>query len=61
MMEELLYNLCDNAIRYNKADGSVKVILKNEEDVADAMAETVLTCWEKLTTLKKIFVCILKT
>ena len=32
MMEELLYNLCDNAIRYNKADGSVKVILKNEED-----------------------------
>ena len=32
MMEELLYNLCDNAIRYNKVDGSVKVILKNEED-----------------------------
>ena len=30
-----------------------KTILKNEEDVADAMAETVLTCWEKLTTLKK--------
>lgn len=25
MMEELLYNLCDNAIRYNKEDGSVKV------------------------------------
>ena len=32
MMEELLYNLCDNAIRYNKVDGSVKVVLKNEED-----------------------------
>lgn len=30
-----------------------KTILKNEEDVADAMAETVLTCWEKLSTLKK--------
>lgn len=32
MMEELLYNLCDNAIRYNKEGGTVKVILKNEED-----------------------------
>lgn len=30
-----------------------KTILKNEEDVADAMAETVLVCWEKLSTLKK--------
>ena len=30
-----------------------KTILKNEEDVADAMAETVLTCWEKISTLKK--------
>ena len=27
--------------------------LKNEEDVADAMAETVLTCWEKISTLRK--------
>lgn len=25
MMEELVYNLCDNAIRYNNAGGSVKV------------------------------------
>ncbi|MGN1206281.1 MAG: ATP-binding protein [Eubacterium sp.] len=32
MMEELLYNLCDNAIRYNKEGGSVKVILKNDGD-----------------------------
>ena len=24
-MEELIYNLCDNAIRYNKKDGSVTV------------------------------------
>lgn len=30
-----------------------KTILKNEEDVADAMAETVLTCWEKSSTLRK--------
>lgn len=25
MIEELLYNLCDNAIRYNRADGKVEV------------------------------------
>lgn len=25
MLEELIYNLCDNAIRYNKPDGSVEV------------------------------------
>ena len=30
-----------------------KAILKNDEDVADAMQETVLTCWEKISTLKK--------
>lgn len=30
-----------------------KTILKKEEDVADAMAETVLVCWEKLSTLKE--------
>jgi RNA polymerase sigma factor (sigma-70 family) len=30
-----------------------KAILKNEEDVADAMQDTVLTCWEKIDTLKK--------
>ena len=30
-----------------------KTILKNEEDVADAMAETVLVCWEKISTLRK--------
>ena len=30
-----------------------KAILKNDEDVADAMQETVLTCWEKMHTLKK--------
>lgn len=30
-----------------------KAILKNDEDVADVMQETVLTCWEKIDTLKK--------
>lgn len=29
-----------------------KAILKNDEDVADAMQETVLNCWEKIHTLK---------
>lgn len=28
MMEELVYNLCDNAIRYNNKDGKVKVKVK---------------------------------
>lgn len=28
-------------------------ILKNDEDAADAIQETILTCWEKLFTLKK--------
>ena len=30
-----------------------RAILKNDEDVADAMQETALTCWEKIHTLKK--------
>lgn len=30
-----------------------KAILKNDEDVADAMQDTVLTCWEKIDTLQK--------
>lgn len=29
-----------------------KAILKNDEDVADAMQETALSCWEKITTLQ---------
>lgn len=37
MMEELLYNLCDNAIRYNNANGSVIV------DVREENKRTVLT------------------
>ncbi|MBE5873130.1 MAG: hypothetical protein E7287_01855 [Lachnospiraceae bacterium] len=31
MMEELLYNLCDNAIRYNNKDGSVHVKVYSEQ------------------------------
>lgn len=30
-----------------------KAILKNDDDAADAMQETALTCWEKIDTLKK--------
>lgn len=32
MMEELLYNLCDNAIRYNNENGTVHVSVKNIDD-----------------------------
>ncbi len=32
MMEELVYNLCDNAIRYNNAGGSVSVWVTQEQD-----------------------------
>lgn len=30
-----------------------KAILKNDQDVLDAMQETALTCWEKIGTLKQ--------
>lgn len=32
MMEELVYNLCDNAIRYNNKGGTVQVIVQNLDD-----------------------------
>lgn len=32
MMEELVYNLCDNAIRYNNKGGTVQVIVENDPD-----------------------------
>lgn len=32
MMEELIYNLCDNAIRYNNPDGRVDVTVDRQED-----------------------------
>ena len=30
-----------------------KAILKNDDDVADAMQETALSCWGKIETLQK--------
>lgn len=30
-----------------------KAILKNEEDIADAIQDTILDCWEKIHTLRK--------
>lgn len=32
LMEELVFNLCSNAIRYNKKEGSVVVTVKQEQD-----------------------------
>ena len=32
---------------------TAKAILKNDEDVLDAMQETALTCWEKIGTLRQ--------
>lgn len=34
MLEELLYNLCDNAIRYNNINGSVQVKVYTKEEAA---------------------------
>lgn len=34
MAEEVLYNLCDNAIRYNKEDGDVHVIVRDRLNTA---------------------------
>lgn len=34
MVDEVLYNLCDNAIRYNRKGGSVEVIVKKCTDTA---------------------------
>lgn len=30
-----------------------KTILKSDDDIADAMQDTILTCWEKIDTLRK--------
>lgn len=32
MIEDLVYNLCENAIRYNKKNGNVEVIVDNKEN-----------------------------
>lgn len=41
MMEELVYNLCDNAIRYNKTDGMVDVTISSYMD--DEVKKVVLS------------------
>jgi len=41
LLEELLWNLCDNAIRYNKENGMVKVqVENNKEDVMLSVSDT---------------------
>ena len=41
LLEELLWNLCDNAIRYNKENGMVKVqVEKNKDTVALTVSDT---------------------
>ena len=48
MIEELLYNLCSNAIRYNKPQGKVEVsVFKNEEGVCLTVADTGIGIPEK--------------
>lgn len=39
MAEEVLYNLCDNAIRYNREGGSVYVSVRNKGDAAVLMVK----------------------
>lgn len=41
VLEEMLYNLCDNAIRYNKEDGTVKLsVEKTEQEIVVTVADT---------------------
>lgn len=41
MMEELVYNLCDNAIRYNRQNGTVEVnIYRGKRGVVLAVKDT---------------------
>lgn len=39
MMEELVFNLCDNAIRYNNVDGMVRVVVRPDGDRAVLVVE----------------------
>ena len=34
MLDSIVYNLCDNAIKYNRKGGSVSVTVKNEDEFA---------------------------
>lgn len=41
IIQEVVYNLCDNAIRYNKKDGHIKIYLKNQcKDVLLTVEDT---------------------
>ncbi len=41
ILEEILYNLCDNAIKYNKNDGTVSIYLsETEQDVRISVKDT---------------------
>ena len=41
MLEEMIYNLCDNGIRYNKPNGKVEVSIKeNNENVIFMVSDT---------------------
>ena len=41
LLDSIVYNLCDNAIKYNKENGTVKVSVKNEvSHVALTVADT---------------------
>lgn len=35
ILDEMIYNLCDNAVKYNKENGMVDVIVKHTEDEVD--------------------------
>lgn len=39
MIEEIIYNLMDNAIRYNKKDGSVRVLINHELEYVKLIVE----------------------
>ena len=41
MIEELLYNLCSNAIRYNKPNGRVDVLVTETEEGITFVTECV--------------------
>lgn len=48
LLEELIYNLCDNAIRYNKDNGTVLVTVKeNEKNVVVTVKDTGIGIEEK--------------
>ena len=39
ILEEVLYNLCDNAIKYNKEDGTVHILLSEEQDTVKVVVK----------------------